>query len=136
MTEKYVQKAEADDEYFAKLNSEKGSIPKDRMSSYNVDVLWDAYNTDDVRGVFEKVLKNFPEYAAKYNQGTREEQLEIVNSMRNHPDFKQVLENCFNKIDAEIIASNRFENLPFKDALFEVEKNFNAVQEQKLKKIP
>ena len=133
-TEKYVQKAEADDEYFANLNSEKGSIPKDRMSLYNVDVLWDAYNTDDVRGVFEKVLKNFPENAAKYKQGTREEQLDIVNSMRNHPDFKQVLENCFNKIDAEIIVSNRFQNLPFKDALFEVEKNFNAEQKQKLKK--
>lgn len=134
LTEKYVQKAEEDDAYFAELNSEKGSIPKDRMSLYDVDALWNAYNTNDVRGVFEKVLKDFPENAAKYKQGTINEQLEIVNSMRNHPEFKQVLENCFNKIDANIIAANRFENLSFKDALLEVEKNFNSVQKQKLKK--
>ena len=134
MTNEYINVLNENEAYFVDLNNQDGAIPEDRMSKYDTEMLWDAYNNPGIRDKFESIVTNFPELSTKYKNGTPEEQLAIINKMRNHPEFKSTLESCFAKMDADIAESERIENLPYKEALTELEQRFNKEQTQKLKR--
>jgi len=132
--EQHIRNAKEAEIYFAEENKKEGAIPEDRIKNIDSNTLWEAFNSNNTRPIFEKILENYAEYSNRFRLGTNTEKLEIVTIMRNHPDFKATLEECLNVIDTQKAEKEKLNNLPFNEALTVIETNLNAKQSQPIKK--
>lgn len=126
----YAQKAANDVDYFTSLNKQEGGISEERIASVGERTLWDNFNNYDVRSKFDSVVSQYEEYFRKYRAGTPAEQLEVVISMRNHPDFKTYFEQMFDNAEKAVKERERKNNLSFKEALDDAKEMFDKNQTQ------